>query len=204
MRNILYTACLALGFSAQAPNAAIVSNLLFSDNFDAEMLQFNTSLANWNVLQGSVDVVGNCAGTGRCVDIDGSMGATLPTIIETTLAFEYISGRTYTLDFSIPTGTQADPIRFSYGSVLERAYTGYTFPLQDSISAVAGADGLAPLRIALESITNNNFGPYLTSISLTETFDDAIIQPAPIPLPASAPLLLGGLLVLQRMTRNRR
>lgn len=132
------------------------------------------------------------------------MPGSLPTIMETTQSFAFVSGQTYSLTFDFPTGTQADPLTFTFGPVLEQLYDGYAFPLTDTITASASSSGTASIGIALGSATNTNFGPYLTSISLTESYDDdaGTPPPAPVPLPATALLLGGalGLLALRRRT----
>lgn len=198
MPNSLHFMCLALGLSATAASSATVSNTLFLDDFDLETREFNTELDHWTVLQGSVDVVG-CGGSGGCVDLDGSMSGSAPTIIESKDVFDYTMGRQYRLQFDIPTGTQADPLTVEFGSSLSAGFVDYDIPLIGDISGTASSDGQGRIQFILGSVNNNNFGPYLTSVSLIETYEDDAV-PAPVPLPASAALLGGalGLLALRR------
>lgn len=165
------------------------SAVLLLDTFDTETQELNTPLDNWNVLQGSVDVIG-CGGSGLCVDLDGSMGATPPTIIQSKLSFGITAGNTYTLALSFPTGTENDPFTFSFGGQSSSVF-GYLFPISPVLSFVALANGSSVIEIALTSATNNNFGPYLTEISLTEI--EAVSPPSAVPLPATSALLLAGL-----------
>ncbi|EKE44739.1 hypothetical protein OCGS_1122 [Oceaniovalibus guishaninsula JLT2003] len=185
MKYLILTAALA-ALSAGAASAATTT--LFEDDFDTETGRYNTTLTNWTIVQGSVDLVG-CSGTGKCIDVDGSTPRSLPTIIETKTAFTLTSGNTYAIDFLMPVGTQKDPFTVSLGA-FSRSYTGYAFPLAETLSFTAGANATAPLRIALNTVGNNNYGPYLTRISLTETM---AVPPAVVPLPAAAWLLAGAL-----------
>jgi hypothetical protein len=144
-------------------------------------------------LQGFVDVVGACASTGRCVDLDGSFSRSLPTIIATKSSFSITAGNSYLINFSMPTGTQTDPFTVSLGSFFSEAFTDYSFPIGPELSFVAAGSGSARLQFALNSVANSNFGPYLTFVSLTET---AAIEPPPVaavPLPAAGLLLAAAL-----------
>ncbi len=204
MKSIATIACLLSATLNTATDAAT----LFSDDFDTETAQFNTELDNWDILQGSVDVVGNCAGTGRCVDLDGSMGATPPTIIATKSSFTITAGNIYNISFSIPTGTQTDPFTVALGSFFSQDFADYGFPLNPSLGFAATASGSANLSFALTSATNSNFGPYLTSVTLSETIVDGggPVDPpmAVIPLPASGLLLFGAAGFLMAAYRRRR
>ena len=77
-RMLLLSALVAVGVLTGSAHAAI----LFSDNFDAEpggsQLNFG-AFANWNVVDGTVDLIANggfaitCDGAaGKCVDMDGT------------------------------------------------------------------------------------------------------------------------------------
>lgn len=172
--------------------------VLFSDTFDTEILAFNTTLDNWDIVQGSVDVIFcQSNSTDRCVDLDGSTFGTLPTIIDTKQLFGITAGRTYDLAFSIPrlNGNSIDPFTVSFGSFSQSFPSA---PVTTVLSFLATADGSSKVRFALNNAGNDNFGPLLTSFSLTETAGAPPPPPPPpdpsvIPLPASALLLLGGL-----------
>lgn len=86
---------LAGAFSA---NAATIT--LFEDDFGADSANVGsyvtvTSLTNWNVTQGNVDILGAgyCSG---CIDLDGS-GASGATIMETKTAFTLLANTIYTV-----------------------------------------------------------------------------------------------------------
>jgi hypothetical protein len=183
------------------------SAVLFSDDFNSETLGLNTTLDNWDIVQGSVDVI-ICAGdpADRCVDLDGSTPSTAGTIIDTMQSFGITAGRTYELAFSIPRlkGNSNDPFTISFGTFSQ------SFPsaaVTTVLSFLATADGSSRVRFALNNTGNDNFGPLLTSFSLSETAGTPPPPPPPdvsvIPLPASALLLLllaglGGLGLLRR------
>lgn len=150
------------------PVASLWADPLFVDTFDGEAYEFNTALDQWQVFKGTVDIV-SCAGSGACVDLDGSTPGTLPTLMAPRESFAITAGRTYTIAFEIPTGSEPDPFTISLGAFHSRSFTDYAFPLSETLSFTAGTSGTATLEIRLGQPENNNYGPYLTAISLSET-----------------------------------
>ena len=80
--------------------------VLFEDNFDSETLGLNyTNFANWNVSDGTVDLIGNPGfydfqpGNGRYVDLDGSTGNA--GILTTKTTFNFLAGQWYELSFDV-------------------------------------------------------------------------------------------------------
>jgi hypothetical protein len=171
------------------------SAVLFSDDFNSETLGFNTTLDNWDIVQGSVDVVQCFTSAERCVDLDGTTPGGPPTILDTKASFGITAGNSYDLAFSIVFVQGFDPFTLSFGS-FSRSFAG-NGNITTVLSFVADADGSSKVRFALNTPSNNNLGNWLTSFSLTETAGTPPPPPPPdvsaIPLPASALLLLAGL-----------
>ncbi len=189
MRTFAIAAVIAAGLAGSAGAAT-----LLSDNFDDEVPQLNTELDNWNVTRGSVDVIG-CPGSGLCVDLDGSRGATPATIMSSRVAFSIEAGNTYTVDFRLD-GGNTDPFTVSLGSV-SQIYIGFSNTLSASFSFVAAMDEMSPLTFSLNTLVNDNFGPYLTDVTLSET-----VAVPPVPLPAGGLLLMAGLGALTFVRRR--
>jgi hypothetical protein len=116
-----------------APSLVTVdeATVLFADNFDAENNGAGvfdwTSFANWNVLNGCVDLHGNGfvdvqPGTGLYVDLDGSCDA--GGTIETKAAFTLQPG-SYVLEFYLA-GNQriesSDTVNVSLGSLYQEQF----------------------------------------------------------------------------------
>ncbi|MFO0520899.1 MAG: pyruvate-binding protein, partial [bacterium] len=89
----LATASLALAGPAGAAT-------VFSDNFNSETLATNGSLSNWNISNGTIDVIGGVSfynfypGNGNYLDLDGSTQNA--GRIETKLPLAFTIGQTYT------------------------------------------------------------------------------------------------------------
>ena len=121
------------GKSPTAPSLVSVddASVLFTDNFDNENNKqgvFNwTSFANWNVLQGCVDLHGNGLfdvqpGNGLYVDLDGSCAA--GGTIESKTAFTLAPG-TYVLEFWMAGNNRintADTVNVSLGSAYQEQF----------------------------------------------------------------------------------
>lgn len=176
--------------------------VLFYDDFSPETIEFNTTLDNWDIVQGSVDVVFCAGASNRCVDLDGSTFGTAPTIMQTKSSFGITAGNTYDLAFSIPAINLNgnDPFTVSFGS-FSQSFDGN--PVTAVLSFVATSNASSKIEFALQSAFNNNFGPFLSSVSLRET----VGTPPPtdvsaVPLPASALFLLAGLGMLGVVRRR--
>lgn len=196
--------CAAAAAAALTAATTASATVVFSDEFNDDAGAFAaTSLANWNVVQGNVDVLphlGHACGAGavgNCLDLDGT-GSPAPAIIETTSSFSFIAGEEYELTFDFRTGTANDSFTVSLGAFFSETFSGYGFPFEVTRTFAIGADGSAPIRFALGP-TPNQAGPYLDTVTLTRTAD--------VPAPAAIGLfglgLLGLGLVDRRKTRRR-
>ncbi|MEM9755211.1 MAG: hypothetical protein AAF914_04420 [Pseudomonadota bacterium] len=188
MRTFLASAA-ALSFAS----AVSASTVLFHDDFSQEdpgsVFQNTTTLDNWTVVQGNVDLIGStskfaCEGGTACLDLDGFTTPT-PAIIETIDAFHLQGGETYTLLFAFAGGTNNDTVTVALGSIFQMVLPagGYTIPFAAAFSVTPQADELAQISFAVSTPPDSQ-GPYLGEVTL--------IGPAPIPLPAGAWFLIGG------------
>ena len=121
------------GESPTAPSLITVDDatVVFSDNFDPENNRVGvynwTSFANWNVLEGCVDLHGNGfhdvqPGTGLYVDLDGSCDAA--GTIETKSAFTLQPGN-YVLEFWIAGNhriSTSDTVNVSVGALYQEQF----------------------------------------------------------------------------------
>lgn len=104
--------------------------ILFADNFETESYGTNTTLDNWSVSDGTIDVVGtgffpglcdpasgSSPSPAHCVDMDGSTGNA--GTITSNLSFNFLPG-SYTLSFwaaGNQRGTPSDSMAVSIGSL---------------------------------------------------------------------------------------
>lgn len=162
----------ALGLMYQA-NAQI----LFSDNFNNENgtnPQLNyTGFANWNVINGAVDLIGNGSfdfypGNGLYVDTQGSTG--IGGTIQTKFGFVFSPGIMYTLSFDLggdarSGGTRSEMV--TVGSILNQTIT---LPSNQGLTHYSydfsvPSDTTSPLTFAAGE--NGNIGLILDNVLLT-------------------------------------
>lgn len=200
MSKYLIRLCLisAICIHAQSIRAATV----FSDDFSSDSTALaKTSMVNWNVTQGNIDVVSpgsfGCPNPGtNCVDLDGT-SSPLPAIIETKTAFSFTAGQLYELFFDIPvlntgiSGIINDSFTVTIGSFYTETFTDYDVPLAVTRQFTPGSDGSATIEFEM-LVTPNNGGPFLTEVTLTL-----------VPVPAAIWLFGSGLLGLIGMARRK-
>jgi hypothetical protein len=204
---------LAIAFVVAPMSAQAATTTLFFDDFEAEggapVADTNfSSLANFDVVDGSVDLFTN-GGFGlscpsfACLDMDGSSGAA--GRIETKSAFTFLPrNASYTLAINIRGNQRGGSDTLTFGIV-----DGASEIVSQSVTLAAGDGyrvesfsfdfGLGQTgKVFIDHDGGDNVGILLDSVSLTQTTPGAVI-----PLPAAAPLLLGGLAALGFAARRR-
>ncbi len=108
--------------------------VLFSDNFDSEMVGSDAAPSQWTVTGGTVDVIGDgyfdwLPGNGHYVDLDGSSGSA--GLMTTKAAFDLVPGVQYTVSFTLAgnqglgdprTASAFDSVGVSFGSLILPPY----------------------------------------------------------------------------------
>lgn len=199
IKALLASASLAL--CSTAANAAIV----FQDNFDAEALELNASLDNWDVTAGSVDVIGNpgffdfLPGNGRYLDMDGTTFAAGTIFTKTT--FSFLAGITYTLSFDLAGNRQGagaadivpgfDRIVAAIDGNILTAHAWWEQPFATyTLTFTPGASFSS--KISFQAFGADNQGPLLDNVVLSA-----------VPLPPAVWLLGSALLGLIAVGRRR-
>lgn len=167
------------GISASSTQAAV----LFQDNFDSETLDLGkTTLANWNVTAGNIDVYSPYSGQGNSLDMDGTPAAN--ATIETKQLFDFVAG-TYQLSFKIGNNTFTNnSILVQLGSVFSES-----FDATSTLTSIARSFTITAPTSAKLSFTEkgpaDRGGSVLDDVVLEQT------QATPVPTPALLPGLIG-------------
>jgi hypothetical protein len=196
------TACFATACFALAGPAGAAT--VFSDNFDAETRALNGSLSNWNISNGTIDVIGPglfdfYPGNGNFLDLDGSTQNA--GRIETKLPLALAIGQTYTLSFSYGrNGGNVESMTYGVtGGNLSQVFTlqqSGTVPFSSfSVDFVATS---ASGNLFFDHLGGDNQGIVLDNVLL------ASVGTAVVPVPAALPLMLTGLIGLGAIARRRR
>lgn len=190
MRTSALLAVLFAGSLAAAPAGAAT---IFSDTFDGEAQALNTSLDNWTVSDGTIDVVGPTffdfyPGNGNYIDLDGSTSNA--GTITTNTAFSFVAG-TYTLTFELGGSTRGDSntVVVALGSIFNETFTlasNAPLSLVTRTITLNAASGSGALSFAHGG--GDNLGLLLDDVNL-----DYTAPTHDVPAPLALTLLLGGL-----------
>ena len=187
--TLLFSTVLAASASAHA-------NLLFEDNFNAEARELNTTLSNWTVSNGSIDVIGTgyfdfYPGNGNYLDLDGS--SRNAGKITTLTSFALNPGFTYLLSFDLGGSKRGDSnsVNVALGNFSE------TFTLASSagwqnITRSITVQGDMSSRLSFDHAGGDNMGLILDNVSVTA-----------VPEPETYALMLAGLGLMGFMVRRR-
>lgn len=207
MRKLLF--CVAT--LAALPVGANATTVIFFDDFAAEVANASgtvattnfTGLVNWTITDGAVDLFTNGGfglpcGSAGCLDLDGSTSNAVT--MNTNSAFAFVAGSIYDIAINISgkNGSNAETLSFGLtGTTLSRTFTmptGDTAARIETLSFTAASDFSASLFI--DHFGGDNRGILLDSVTVS-------LDAAPVPLPASLPLLAaaGGALALIRRRR---
>lgn len=209
MRTVIIAATVAgLGLAGVA-NAATI----FEEDFSGDLVTAGgDSVTNFNsfdqfgVTDGTVDILSSggkfnlsCATGGACVDLDGSSNN---SGLFSSIALDFAAGVNYVFNASLSgsqRGSGSDTGSYGITGIFEATYNlGAGDPFADfSQSFTVSSDTTG--SIFFQDDGNDNVGAILDKVSVTGTPSGM----APVPLPASALLLLGALGGIAGMRRRR-
>lgn len=203
----------AMLVGASAANAAVI----FSEDFTGEaaggtVLNF-TAFDQFNVAQGSVDIIASggfgitcVGGTGGCVDLDGSTSSN-PTSSFVSQAISFQAGFTYSLSFAA-SGNQRNGATDSINVTI----AGPGGVLLSETVTLAGNAAFQTFSFLFTATVANlatigffTAGPSdFVGLILDNVAVNSITNGVEVPLPAAAPLLLMGLAGLGAAARRRK
>ncbi len=193
MKSLALLTAALLATTAQAQT-------VFSDNFEAAALGLNATPAGWTVTNagGTVDVIGGslfgnlCAGSGQCIDLDGSTGLAGVLSRQVNLT----AGTTYTLSFDIAgnrrgAGTETGVVTLGNSTLNYSLTDSSASAAYQTMSLAFKPTSTGSYALSFANFGGDNQGAILDNVALT----------AAVPEPASAALMLlglGGVALLKR------
>jgi hypothetical protein len=180
-----------------------IAATLFSDDFDLNTSGPNRTPSGWSTTAGAVDIVGPgyfpdlCYGVGRCIDMDGSIGAA--GTIRTASVFDLVAGGAFTLSFryswnyfnaSIP-----NTMTFGVGGFTDTMTTSGTRPGDWLSRSFAFTGDGSTGAIVFRHLGGDNGGIIIDDVRLEGPLpgQGQTGGTSPVPLPAAGWLLLAGL-----------
>lgn len=180
--GIVLTALTAIGFATtNSVSAASVTTLLQDDfnqenNGVANLATLNyTQFSNWNVINGSVDLIGNgyfdfLPGNGLYVDLDGSTFKAGTLQSKTTFNFQ--AGDTVNLSFQLA-GNQRnnviDPVTVSLGSLFSETFLLPEFQGFTTYTRSFSVASATSARLNFQETGADNIGLLLDNVTLTKS-----------------------------------
>ncbi len=185
-KTILLSACLSASAAAQATD-------LFQDNFEADNIGYSlTSLSQWTMTDGSVDVIGAGSGydffpgNGKYIDLDGSTYNA--AVMQTLASFNLLAGSTYTLSFDLGGSARPDgdnSVTVSLGDFSETFTLASDAPLTSYSRQISMASNMTS-HLIFDHAGTDNMGLILDNVALS----------APVPEPETWAMLVAGLALL--------
>lgn len=187
VRTVQLVACAAMLTLSGVSHGAV----LLSDNFNGEnggsaALNY-AGFANWNVTDGTVDLIGNGAfdfypGNGLYVDLDGSTGNA--GILTSKTTFSLSPGVNYTLSFRLGGSTRGDSngVTVSVGSAFSEIFTlASSAPLslytrQFTVSSATAA------ALSISNAGGDNLGLILDDVLFESSAPTSVPEPGTLGL----------------------
>ncbi|HIK06056.1 MAG TPA: PEP-CTERM sorting domain-containing protein [Trichormus sp. M33_DOE_039] len=171
-------------FTSSSAKAAV----LIQDNFDVETLGLNyNSFANWNVTDGTVDLIGNpnffdlIPGNGRYVDLDGSTANS--GILASKTAFNFNAGDVVNLVFDLAGNRrdgQSDSVTVSLGSLFNETFTLASNQGFTTFTRTINVTSATTANLAFAGAGGDNIGLLLDDVILESTAPTSVPEPASI------------------------
>ena len=185
------TRILLLAASLAAATSAFSQITVFSDGFQGETgtgLNY-TNFVNWNVADGTVDLLGSGGNPGRWVDLDGSTGNA--GSFSTKSSFNFEAGVVYTLSFDYWSTGGTNNATATIGSFQVPFTRSSGTPI--ALSAPFSFASATSASLVFQDLGNDNVGMGIDNVLIT----------SPVPEPATlAALGLGAAALLRRRRRS--
>lgn len=176
------------GIVTTSTTSANAAQVVLQDNFNAEnggsgVVNYN-GFANWNVFNGSVDLIGNgyfefissANGRGLYLDMDGSTNKA--GTIESKKAFAFNKGDLINLTFQLA-GNQryksdSDSVVVSLGSLFTKTYTLPGSQLFTTFTETFSVGAATNAKLAFQGVGNDNVGMLLDDVSLSKSVPEPL------------------------------
>lgn len=172
--------------------SAFSFTLPFFDNFEQEGSALNyDSFLNWDVTDGTVDVISGYGGNGKIVDLDGSTGNS--GLFKTKTGLTVTGGDQVILSFRLRGNARGgtDTAFVNFGSAYSESFTRAAGDEWETITRTITFGTSESAFLSFDNPSNDNVGLLLDEVSVTAV-------PEPVSLIAIA---MGGLALIRRRVR---